>query len=153
LYSSSSTSDEYEYDELGFYQPVPWYESGFFKFYFSVIIFLSAAWFILLAISFFIRDLHKRYHVLKFFTLLIWPILFPVPFAIIYFINIGLMKRWRNTTRFSTRTGEEMHKLDDHGEDKHLNKGQLTEEKVKSIDYDVWVTLSGSEILILKYKK
>ena len=63
------------------------------------------------------------------------------------------MKRWRNTTRFSTRTGEEMHKLDDHGEDKHLNKGQLTEEKVKSIDYDVWVTFSGSEILILKYKK
>lgn len=153
LYSSSTTSDDYGYDELGFYQPVPWYESGFFKFYFSVIIFLSASWFILLAISFFIRDLHKRYHVLKFFTLLIWPILFPVPFAIIYFINIGLMKRWRNTTRFSTRTGEEMHKLDDHGEDKHLDKGQLTEEKVKSIDYDVWVTFSGSEILILKYKK
>lgn len=141
---------DYEYDD---YESSSFFESGLFRFYFNLGLFLSIAWFVVFVIAFFVKDLHKRYHMLKFFNLLIWLIIYPIPFALLFFLNKMFMERWRNTIRFSPNTGEEMHKLDDHAEDKHLNKGQLSEEKVKSIDYDVWVTYSGNDILILSYKK
>ena len=63
------------------------------------------------------------------------------------------MERWRNTVRFSTNSGEQMHRLGESEEDKYLKKGQIAEEKVKSIDYDVWITTNGKEVLILAYKR
>ena len=104
---------------------------------------------LLIAVS--IKDLHSKYHKLKFFNLLIFPILFPIPFAIIYFVNKLLMDKWRNTVRFSIKTGEIMHKIENNEEDQFLSKGQITEENIKSIDYDVWITFSQDDILILKY--
>ena len=62
------------------------------------------------------------------------------------------MNRWRNTVRFGELKGEIMHKLEESEEDEYLSQGQITEERIKSIDYDVWVTSSHSEILILGYK-
>lgn len=157
IYSTQTVDDGYEedysYEEYYDYKPVPFWETAFFKFYATTTIILFAAWFFSFVIAFFIPDLHKRYHILKFFNLLIWPILFPIPFAILFFVNKMFMTTWRNTIRFSPKTGEEMHKLDDHAEDKHLVKGQLSEEKVKSIDYDVWITYRGDDVLILSYKK
>jgi uncharacterized protein len=100
----------------------------------------------------FIRNLHRRYHVIKFFNLLIFPIVFPLPFLPLYYFNKLVMNRWRNTVRFGELKGEVMHKLAEDEEDEYLSKGQVTEERIKSIDYDVWVTNSRSEILILGYK-
>ena len=157
LYSSStSTATNYEedsyYDDYA-YVPRPWYESDFMRIYFGICILLMVAWVICLLIAHFVKDLHKRYHIMKFFSLLLWPIAFPVPYSIVYFINRGFMERWRNTERFSPTTGEMMRQLDDVEEDKHLAKGQLSEEKIKSIDYDVWVSYGGKEVLVLAYKK
>lgn len=146
-----SDSGDYSYDE--YEEPTSFFESGLFRAYMFGSGGLSAAWILFLIISFFIGDYHKRYHTMKFFSLAAWPFIFPLPFALLYFLTRGLMNRWRNTVRFSAKTGEEMHKLGDREEDKHLSKGQISEEKVKSIDYDVWITPSGSDILVLPYKK
>lgn len=134
-------------------EPYDFFKSDLFGGYLVGIGILSGAWIVVLLFALFIRDLHKRYHTMKFFSLTIWAFVFPIPFALLYFVTKGLMNRWRNTIRFSERTGAEMHKLGDAEEDKHLSKGQISEEKVKSIDYDVWVTYGGSEVLILSYKK
>ncbi|MEX1002666.1 MAG: TPM domain-containing protein [Crocinitomicaceae bacterium] len=150
-YSTNNTAnydlnweDDYEYK---------WYNTGFVHLYILLTIALTAAYLLLLLGSFMTKNLHRRYHLIKTFTLLIFPILFPIPFLILYFINKSLMNKWRNTERFSEETGEFMIKMDENSDDKHLKKGQITEEQVKSIDYDVWVTLDGSDVLILKYKK
>ncbi|MBI3133048.1 MAG: TPM domain-containing protein [Bacteroidetes bacterium] len=143
-YTLTTESDDREFNL--------WKSNLFIGYLISISIF-TAAWMVVLLFSFFVPDLHKRYHILKFFSLTIWIFLFPVPFALLYFVTKGLMNRWRNTVRFSKRNGEEMHKLGDLDEDKHLSKGQVSEEKVKSIDYDVWVSYGGSEVLILSYKK
>lgn len=114
---------------------------------------LTLAFLICLAISFSIKDLHKRYHFLKFFSLIIFPIIFPIPFLAIYFIAKGLMNKWRNTERFSQTTGEFMIKLSEADDDKHLERGQTKEEIIASIDYDVWITQDESEVLVLAYKR
>ena len=63
------------------------------------------------------------------------------------------MDRWRNTIRVSKKNGMLMHKLNEDEDNEFLSKGQVTEEQVKSIDYDVWVTDDQSDILILAYKR
>lgn len=158
LYSAASDDEHYDWnseEEEVYYESEPFnfWKSEFWGIYLMSIGIISTAWFFVFIFCFFIKDLHKRYFTLKIFSLAIWPFIFPIPFALLYFLNRSIMERWRNTTRFSPTTGEEMHKLDDHAEDKHLVKGQLTEERVKSIDYDVWVNYTGSEVLILGYKK
>ncbi len=46
-----------------------------------------------------------------------------------------------------------MHKLSEEEDDRFLEKGQITEEEIGSVDYDVWVTEDEEEVLILKYQK
>ena len=43
--------------------------------------------------------------------------------------------------------------LTEEEEDVYLDEGMRAEEDVFSVDYDVWVTEKGDDILILKYKK
>lgn len=148
------SSNSYDYPEYeSKYERKPWYKRGFMVFYFKICIALSIIYLIVLLLCFLIKDLHKRYHTLKVFTVLIVPILFPIPFVILLFFNKKLMERWRNTERFSEATGTYMIKLDEQSDDKHLKQGQIKEETIKSIDYDVWVTEDDSEVLILAYKK
>lgn len=148
------SSEPYDYPEYeSHYESRPWYENWFVVIYLKICIVLSVIYLVVLLISFLIKDLHKRYHTLKIFTVLIIPILFPLPFLILLFINKKLMERWRNTERFSEANGTYMIKLDEQSEDKHLKKGQIKEETIKSIDYDVWITEDDSEVLILAYKR
>jgi len=158
IYTSDETPIQEDYnvpvtEEKATEESFSIWKSAVFIWYATAVVILTSGWMLILLITFFMRDLHKRYHTIKFFTLKIWMFLFPVPFVLIYFATKGIMNRWRNTIRFSEKTGEEMHKLGDHEEDKHLSKGQISEEKVKSIDHDVWITYGGNEILILSYKK
>jgi len=158
IYSASDNSDYSDNSGGDYYEYPPEESTGsgwssVIRFYIIIVIILTAGWIMMLVISLFTRDLHKRYYLMKFFTLTIWIFIFPIPFLMIYFLTKTLMERWRNTERFSLITGELMHKLDDNTEDRHLAKGQVSEEKVKSIDYDVWVTPGAKEILVLAYKK
>lgn len=130
---------------------LPFYQQPFFKIYFSIVGFFFILYLILLVTTFLIKNLHTKYHLLKGSNLLVFVILMPLPFALLFFLNKKMMQRWRNTNRFSEKNGEIMHKLNDEEEDEFLSDGQLTEEDIKSIDYDVWVTANHDDILILKY--
>ena len=46
-----------------------------------------------------------------------------------------------------------MRKLPEEEEDDYLEKGQITEEDINSVDYDVWVTDNADDILVLRYEK
>jgi len=61
------------------------------------------------------------------------------------------LKKLRNRPRISQKNGKPMHKLSEAEEDKFLNKGQILEEKLKSLDYDVWVTDNEDDVLVISY--
>jgi uncharacterized protein len=155
LYSSGTGDDSNDDStaEVATGEGPGFFESAFFRYYLITAAVLGIGWVLMLFASFAQRDLYKRYFMMKFFSLMIWIFIFPVPFLLLYFVTKSLMEKWRNTERFSDKTGEVMHKLGDHEEDKHLQKGQISEEKVKSIDYDVWITIGGTDVLILSYAK
>lgn len=149
-------SDEYRY--LGNYEyeyPVspPFYERT--SFWLAI-----AGWQLIYVIAFLVvlliaranHDPYKKYNLIKYFDLWIWFLLFPLAHLLLFKLAKGLKSRYRNTIRFSGKTGEIMHKLDDKEEDTYLNSGQLTEEIVRSVDYDVWITDGASDVTILPYR-
>lgn len=69
------------------------------------------------------------------------------------FASIFGVRRWRRRRpRSCPRCGLPMQRLAEGDDDAHLEHGQQVEEKVKSVDYDVWACSCG-ERLILPYKK
>lgn len=98
------------------------------------------------------NDPYDKYNVIKYFHVLIWPILFPLTHIILFFVARGLKTRYRNMIRFSGRTDEIMRKLSEEDEDEYLTKGQVTEELIHSVDYDVWITDKSDDVLILAYR-
>lgn len=155
---SSTQNESVDYSGLDNYYDYaysgpPWYEHGLFLTYLLIGCILMCINLLFLGLCFLTRNLHKRYHVLKFFNLLIFPIVFPIPLLIMYFINKKIMERWRNTERFSEVSGMYMFKLDEKSDNEFLKSGQIKEEEIKSIDYDVWITPDKADTLILAYKK
>lgn len=108
---------------------------------------------LLLLIAVFSKDFFVRYQLLRIFRLYVWFILIPVPFIGIYFWVKYVTDKWRNTPRISAKTGKIMHKLNETEDNKFLEKGQVAEEAVKSVDYDVWVSDEDDDVLIQKYKR
>ena len=51
----------------------------------------------------------------------------------------GIRRRRRNRPRTCPSCGREMHRVDEAGDDAFLEHGQQVEERVKSVDYDVWL--------------
>jgi uncharacterized protein len=102
--------------------------------------------------SLFTNNAYKKYHRLKLYKLDVFGYIFPLPMFVVDLLVENLLEKWRNQVRFSEKTGLEMRKLSESDDDKYLQKGQVTEEQVKSIDYDVWVTDEPDDILILSYK-
>ncbi|SFB71220.1 uncharacterized protein SAMN05421780_10145 [Flexibacter flexilis DSM 6793] len=98
------------------------------------------------------HDFYKKYQTLKFFSMYVWWVLFPVPFVGLFFFTKYLMKKWRDAPRNSPTTGKPMHKLTEEEEDVYLQAGQIAEESVKAVDYDVWVSGEPNDIMILSYK-
>lgn len=98
------------------------------------------------------HDPYDKYKTIKYFHLWIWAILFPLTHIFVVLLAKRLKNRYRNMVRFSGKTGEIMRKLDEKNEDQFLSKGQVTEELVRSVDYDVWVTDNSDDVLILEYR-
>lgn len=65
-------------------------------------------------------------------------ILFPIPMIGLYFNYLKTAQAYRDKPRNCKNCGSACHKLSEATEDEFLLPGQQTEEKVKSIDYDVW---------------
>lgn len=145
-----SYKDEYNYDYDYSYS---FRDDSFLNLYLKIILVVLALFFILLLIAVFIKDYFIRYQLLRVFKLYIWFIFFPVPFIGIYFWVKHLTEKWRNAPRISAKTGKVMYKLSEEDDNEYLKKGQIAEEKVKSVDYDVWVSGEEGDVLIQAYKR
>ena len=100
------------------------------------------------------EDLYDKYHDLKKMKHWVYMIFFPLPFILIrlLFVDKRLLK-YRKHTRFSKVNGKEMFRKSERSDNAYLKKGEIVEEKIKSVDYDVWVTENEDDILILEYDK
>ncbi len=67
-------------------------------------------------------------------------------------IRKGIMHHWRNDGRLCPECAHEMAKLSEKGDDKYLSPKEITEEKIKSEDYDVWLCASCGAKTIEKYR-
>lgn len=155
IYEDDDYSYDYDYDyHSNFFEEVFDFftDTEFGIFYLLSILFVSSIFTILLIISLFLKDRYHRYQAMRIFTHPILIILFPVPLLLTLALIIFLIKRWRNTPRIS-KSGKTMHKLNEDLDDNYLEKGQRVEERIKSIDYDVWITDDKQETLILAYKR
>lgn len=97
------------------------------------------------------QELYDKYLDIRRSTFWLFIILFPLPYLVAYFLLKRLLKRLRNQPRFSRINGKPMHKLSEPEDDKYLEAGQVTEEELGSVDYDVWITDDGDDILVLRY--
>ncbi len=63
-------------------------------------------------------------------------------------VALRTLQRRRNRPRVCRRCGRTMRKLDEASDDAKLDRGQLVEEKIGSVDYDVWVCDCGESLVV-----
>jgi len=78
-------------------------------------------------------------------------VLFPIPMLAFYFLYRSNLKKYRDMPRQCKQCSGKSEKLNNDQEDAFLKPAQLAEEKVGSIDYDVWRCTSCSSIEYLTY--
>ena len=80
----------------------------------------------------------------------VWIYAILAPFLL---IPIRLYFRWkRNKPRYCLRDGTKMVRLDEQADDARLNAGQILEETLKSVDYDVWKCPKCDHLKIETYR-
>jgi len=68
-------------------------------------------------------------------------------------LGVRAFRRWmRNKPRVCPIDGSEMTRLDEVWDDNHLQKGQITEERLKSVDYDVWACSRCDHVTVEGYR-
>ncbi|MDZ4727754.1 MAG: TPM domain-containing protein [Leptospira sp.] len=70
---------------------------------------------------------------------------------LLYSGNKWIKNKLRNNTRICPDCKSKMKKLNEMEDDKHLSAGERTEEKIQSVDYDIWFCNSCDKILKEKY--
>jgi uncharacterized protein len=81
-------------------------------------------------------------------------IFFPIPILIIYLLYLRQIKQVRNGKRPCKKCGSIIHnKLSEKIEDEFLKPGQITEENIGTIDYDVWKCQQCNSVEVLNYPK
>lgn len=86
-------------------------------------------------------DFHDEYlniknnHKFVYWGIFFFPLIY-VPYVIWYWIKLSKL---RNTPRICENCKAQMTKLDEKSDDNYLSKGQVVEEKIWSLDYDVWI--------------
>jgi uncharacterized protein len=126
----------------------------------------ALAWYIVLVVLFILflavwliytnyskQELYDRYQMTRKVYSWFFILLFPLPYLLIYFILRGRLKKLRDQPRYSKKNGKLMHKLDERADDDFLELGQIVEEEINAVDYDVWVTENRDDVLILRYAK
>ncbi|MFM8361337.1 MAG: TPM domain-containing protein [Haliscomenobacter sp.] len=97
------------------------------------------------------QEIYDKYLYLYKLRHRFWFVLFPVPYFLLYAWLSRKLKVLRYQPRNSRKSGTAMRLLPKEEEHAYLEKGQVTEEEIGVSDYDVWVTESGDDILILRY--
>lgn len=75
------------------------------------------------------------------------PIVEIFMFFLVFKMRSKLINYTRSVPRICSNCGKSMIKLSEDADDAELNKGQIAEEKIHSIDYDVWRCSCGNEII------
>lgn len=88
----------------------------------------------------------------KDFTL-IFCFLFPLTMIPIYLWLRSKLYRLRNKTQLCDHCGGKMHKLSEAEEDAYLSAAEQTEERINSVDYDVWLCNACNKVKIFPYEK
>jgi len=78
---------------------------------------------------------------------------FPLPYVFVFFIVKRYLKHLRTAPRYTKDEGKPLSLLSEAKEDFYLADGQITEEVIGSVDYDVWITDDKQELLILRYDR
>lgn len=99
------------------------------------------------------EELYDKYLDLRKLHYGIYFLLLPLPYMLIYIFIRRRLKKLRYQPRFSRESGAPLHLLTEQEEDAYLEAGQITEEDIGSVDYDVWATEAGDDLLILRYQK
>ncbi|MEZ5041242.1 MAG: TPM domain-containing protein [Saprospiraceae bacterium] len=136
------------------------------KYLFGLRLPVPVYWYIIIAVLFHIgivswvlitlgnkEDLYDKYRHIRYVQGIVYMVLFPIPYIFFYFAIRGVLTKIRNQPRFSKLNGKPMHKLTEEEEDEFMEKGQVTEETLGSVDYDVWVTEDLDDVMILRYAK
>lgn len=97
------------------------------------------------------EDVYDKYLSIRKSSFLWLIFLLPLPYILVYFYVRRMMDKFRNQPRFSPLNGKPMHKLNEEEDDEFLTEGQITEEEIGSVDYDVWVTDDHDDVLVLRY--
>lgn len=97
------------------------------------------------------EELYDKYLDLRKIYYFFWIILFPVPYLFLYLFLRFKLRQLRDHPRYSKVTGQPLRRLSEPEDDRYLEKGQVTEEEIGAVDYDVWVSEDGEEILVLRY--
>ncbi len=97
------------------------------------------------------EDVYDKYLSIRKSSFLWLIFLLPLPYILVYFYVKRMMNKFRNQPRFSPLNGKPMHKLNEEEDDQFLTEGQITEEELGSVDYDVWVTDDHDDVLVLRY--
>ena len=79
-------------------------------------------------------------------------IFFPLPFLLYWFWHRWQLRYLRNIAPVDAASGLPMHKLSEKADDAFLENFQLTEEKIKSVDYDVWQSNKNDNVKIIRYE-
>ena len=129
--------------------PIPFY----ILFVYGVICLLLALWFY--GVVFDIErskddyfDKYTRLEKMKYGCLLF---IFPLPFIFYNILVNKRLKKYRFAPRFSRINGMPLFLKDELADDDFLERSQIIEESLESVNYDVWVTEDESDILVLEY--
>jgi len=84
-------------------------------------------------------------------------IAFPIIIVSIFNSKLGVMKKsiisdWRKRPKTCMKCSNSMIKLNESEDDAYLSKTQVTEERLNSLDYDVWICDSCKNTVIEKYR-
>lgn len=128
------------------------FSAGFFTVYFWILGIFFASFILVFMLHLVVGTPHKKYHMLKFYTPIIWSVVFPIPFLPFRFLILKRMKAIREIPPKS-KNGNKLYKLSESEEDQFLEPGQISEDNAKSIDYDVWISEGATEVIVLRYPK
>lgn len=85
-------------------------------------------------------------------TCLLLSLFFPVTMLPIYLWLRGRLHHLRNKTQICDHCGGKMHKLSEAEEDAYLSASEQTEEKINSVDYDVWLCDNCNKVKIFPFE-
>lgn len=94
-------------------------------------------------------DKYKRLEKMKVGCLLF---MFPLPFLFYNMLVKKRLKKYRYAPRFSRINGMPLFLKDELADNDFLERSQVLEETLESVNYDVWVTEDESDILVLEYE-